>query len=98
MREIDFVLQKKTIRRHHADELLAIDHFDRLAKAEQRHFCSELSDASGIDEVHERKCAAIDDRYFRTVDVNIDVGDSAGHQRGKEMLDGSDRHVISANG
>src|SRR6185369_671473 len=65
---------------------------------EDRDLCAEGTDAGRVDEVHEGERAAVDDRHFRTVDHDVDVGDAAGHRRREEMLDGADRDVVLADG
>src|SRR3954447_3261982 len=96
--EIDLVLEDQAIRRRDADALLALDDLDRLLDPEDRDLGAEGADAGGVDEMHERQRAAVDDRDFRTVDLDVDVGDAAGHDRREEMLDGADRDVVFADG
>ena len=81
-----------------ADALVALDQLDRLAQAQHRDLGAELAHAGGVDEVHEGKRAAVDDRHFGAVDVDVDVGDAAGHERGEKMLDGADLDVVLADG
>ena len=98
MVEVDLVLDDQPVRRGDADALVAVDDFDRLGDAQDADVGAELADAGGVDEMHERQRAAVDDRNFGAVDVDVEVGDAAGHERGEEMLDRADRDVVAADG
>src|SRR5438132_1242949 len=97
MVEIDFVLQHQPITGRHANALSIFDDFDRLANPQRSNFGAQLANAGGIDEMHERQRAAVNDRNFRAVDVNVDVSDPASHDRGENMLHRSDRDIILAD-
>ena len=47
--------------------------------------------------MHERQRAAVDDRNFRAVDVDVEIGDAEGHDRGQEMLHGAHGHIVLAH-
>src|ERR1051325_510637 len=95
--EDDAVLDRPAAGQAGGAALVAVDDFDRLGDAQDRHFGVELADAGGVDEVHEREGAAIDDRDLGAVDEDVDVGHAAGVERGQEVLDGADRNVILAD-
>ena len=59
---------------------------DRFAKPQRSNFRAELTYTGGIDEMHERQRASIDDRDFGAVDVDVDVGHSARHDGRQKML------------
>src|SRR5947207_5310171 len=98
MAEIDLVLENQAICRGNADAFVAFDDLDRLLDLEDRDLRAEGADAGCVDEVHERERAAVDDRDFGTIDLDVDVGDAAGHDRRQEMLDGADRDVVLTDG
>ena len=98
MREVDLVLQHQPVCGRHANEFLTVDDLDRLAKTKERDFGAEVADAGGVDQMHERQRAAVHNRYLGTIDVDLHVGNSARHDRGQEVFDGTDRDVILAYG
>ena len=95
--EVDLVLDDEAVGGNDADALLAVDDFDRLRDAQDRDLGVELADAGGVDEVHERQRAAVDDRNLGAVDDDVDVGHAAGVERGQEMLDRADGDVVFAH-
>ena len=97
MGEVDLVVENEAVRRRDANRLLAVDDLDRLADAQHRDVDAECAYAGGIDEVHERKRAAVDDRDFGAVDEDVDVGHAAGVERGQEVLDRADRDVVATD-
>src|SRR5438132_1690812 len=94
VRKIDSVFQHQAVRRHDANALLAVDHLDGLANAQHRDLHPKLANAGRIDQMQKRKCAPVDDRHFRAVDVDIEIGDPGGHHGGKQMLHRPHRDVV----
>src|SRR5688572_7348339 len=97
MRKIDAVFEDEPVGRNDADALLAVANLDRMGDAEWRDADPEVADARGIDEVHERERAAVDDRHFRPVDLDVDVRHSAGHDGGEEMFHGAYGDIVFAD-
>src|SRR5205823_7963373 len=71
--EVDLVLDDEAVGGNDADALLAVDDFDRLRNAQDRDLGVELADAGGVDEVHEREGAAVNDGDLGAVDDDVDV-------------------------
>src|ERR1051326_2636241 len=97
MIELDAVLDDEAIGRRDADALLALDDLDRLFDAQYGNVRFELAHARGVDEMHERKRAAVDDRNFRAIDVDVNVGDAVRNDFGEKMFDRTDLHVVLAD-
>ena len=93
--EVDFVTEDQLSCRNHPDALVAFDDLDRFVDAQNGDLLIHLADAGGVDEVDERKGAAVDDGHFGTVDVDVDVRDAAGDNGREEVLDRSDRDVVA---
>jgi hypothetical protein len=52
--------------------------------------------ASFVDQDHERRCAAVQDRHLRTIDLHQRVVDPQAVQRGEQVLDRLDRDPFGA--
>ena len=65
-----------------ADGLQNLDEFARLR---------QLADADLVDGLDEGRRAAVHDRHFAGVDLDVAVVDAEAAQRGQQMLDGADR-------
>ncbi len=98
MVEVDLVFDDQPVGRNDADALLPVRDLDRLRNPKDRNLGAEPAHSGGIDQVHERQCAAVDDGDFGSVDVNVDVGDAAAGNRGQKMFDRADRNVVFADG
>src|SRR5581483_3038886 len=94
MVEIDLVLENQPVCRGNSNTFIAIDDLDRLLDPQHRNLGAERTDTGGVDEMHERKRAAVDDRNFGTIDPDVDIGDPARHDRGEKMFDGANRYVV----
>src|SRR5260221_5333012 len=94
VREVDPVLQDQAVRGDDADRLLAVDDLDRLVNAEDFNVAVQLPYAGGVDEVHERNRAAVNDGNLGAVDPNVDVGNAAGHDRRQQVLNRADGDVV----
>src|SRR5690606_33183455 len=71
-----------------------LEHFDVLARLRQ------LTDAGLIDRFHERRRAAVHDRHFLAVDLDVAVVDRQSTERCEQMLDrpDSDARVVAYDG
>jgi hypothetical protein len=94
--EADRVADLEVVARHEPRALGAVDHLDRARDAQQLARHRERPQAHLVQQDHERRGAAVEDRHFRTVHLDAHVVDPETHERRQQVLDGPDRHAVLA--
>lgn len=94
MWEIHIAADAKLICGVDADAAITFADFQRLHYLQITALAAQLPHAGLFQHLHERLGGAVQDRHFDGIDVDVDVVDAAGIDRGKEMLGGGQQHAL----
>ena len=93
MVEADRVADLEVIRRVNRDALVAGGNLHRLQDLQILAAGGELLDARFLQQIQERRAAAVHDRHFAMIELDDDVVDAGGDERGEQVLDGFHRRA-----
>jgi len=93
--KIDFTGQPESIGGDDRDALHAILHLDRAADSQVFSLPPQSPDAGCAQQVYKRFAAAIEDRDFKVIYLDVNVVDRETIERAQQMLGGLDQHALA---
>ena len=96
MVEADGVADLEVIRRVDRDALVAVAICTGRRIFRYLRGADRLLDARFLDQIQERRRAAVHDRHFAVIELDDDVVDADADERGEQVLDRFDRRAVAA--